>query len=52
MFAKGIYLIWFRLLVGLILGENRKKITIYLAMPFIVGLTITIIGPIISPHEH
>jgi Na+/citrate or Na+/malate symporter len=51
-FEKGIYLIWIRLLVGLALGEDRKKTLIYIVMPFVVGLVVSTIGPIIWPHAH
>jgi hypothetical protein len=38
--------------VGLALGEDRKKTLIYIVMPFVVGLVVSTIGPIIWPHAH
>jgi hypothetical protein len=51
-FQKGICLIWIRLFVGLALGENKKKTLIYLVLPFVIGLLISTIGPLIWPDAH
>ena len=51
-FYMGIYLIWIRLFVGLILGENWKKAIIYMIMPFVMGLVVNTIGSIMWPHAH
>ena len=39
-----ILLVWSRFAFGLALGENRKKIWVYLAMPILMGITITLIS--------
>ena len=52
LFMKGLYMIWARLLVALILGENRDKILFYMVMPFFVALVVTIVGNLAEPHAH
>lgn len=52
LFMKGLYMIWARLLVGLVLGENREKILFYMVMPFFVGIVVMIVGSLAEPHAH
>lgn len=49
-FGIGMRLIWIRLFIGLLLREKREKIVIYMIMPFIIGLVITVLGQIIWSH--
>ncbi len=51
-FEIGLYLIWIRLFVGLVLGENRKKVIVYLLMPFVIGFEASTLGNILWPHAH
>jgi len=43
-----IYIVWARLGFGVLLGEQRKKILIYLFMPIVIGILINAIGAIMG----
>lgn len=43
-----ICILWARLGIGFALGENKKKIWIYLVMPIVLGIVILIIGNIMG----
>ena len=50
-YDKGMYLLWVRLFAGLLLGEKRSKIIIYMIMPFVIALVVSVLGQMIWPHN-
>jgi hypothetical protein len=50
-YDKGMYLLWIRLFAGLLLGEKRSKIIIYMIMPFVIALVVSVLGQMIWPHN-
>ena len=49
-FNKGMGFLWIRLFIGFFLAEKKKKIVIYLIMPFVIAFLVSVLGQIVWPH--